>query len=65
MCVCVCVSRNLSSVNQRTREKMRDMRGLVDSLVSYIEEEERADDKVTLLSSVATEQHKQKMPATF
>uniref|UniRef100_A0A3B4XFD7 Plakophilin 3b n=1 Tax=Seriola lalandi dorsalis TaxID=1841481 RepID=A0A3B4XFD7_SERLL len=37
--------RNLSSVNERTRQKMRDMRGLVDSLVSYIEQEEKADDK--------------------
>ena len=51
MCVClcarVCVYRNLSSVNERTRQKMRDMQGLVDSLVSYIEQEERPDDKVT------------------
>ncbi|KAM7423572.1 hypothetical protein PAMA_000091 [Pampus argenteus] len=37
--------RNLSSVNERTRQKMRDMHGLVDSLVSYIQQEERADDK--------------------
>ncbi|XP_022598181.1 plakophilin-3-like isoform X1 [Seriola dumerili] len=37
--------RNLSSVNERTRQKMRDMRGLVDSLVSYIEQEEKGDDK--------------------
>ncbi|XP_041790286.1 plakophilin-3-like [Chelmon rostratus] len=37
--------RNLSSVNERTRQKMRDMRGLVDSLVSYIQQEERVDDK--------------------
>ncbi|CAL9701282.1 unnamed protein product [Knipowitschia caucasica] len=37
--------RNLSSVNERTRQKMRDMRGLVDSLVSYIQQEERANDK--------------------
>ncbi|XP_026234245.1 plakophilin-3 [Anabas testudineus] len=37
--------RNLSSVNDRTRQKMRDMRGLVDSLVSYIQQDERADDK--------------------
>lgn len=37
--------RNLSSVNERTRQKMRDMRGLVDSLVSYIQQEDRADDK--------------------
>ncbi|GLD58470.1 plakophilin-3-like isoform X2 [Lates japonicus] len=38
--------RNLSSVNERTRQKMRDMQGLVDSLVSYIQQEERADDKM-------------------
>ncbi|XP_067452820.1 plakophilin-3-like [Thunnus thynnus] len=37
--------RNLSSVNERTRQKMREMRGLVDSLVSYIQQEDRADDK--------------------
>ncbi|XP_058484610.1 plakophilin-3-like isoform X2 [Solea solea] len=37
--------RNLSSVNERTRQKMRDMRGLVDSLVSYIQHEDAAEDK--------------------
>ncbi|KAM9366816.1 plakophilin-3-like [Symphorus nematophorus] len=37
--------RNLSSVNERTRQKMRDMPGLVDSLVSYIQQEDRPDDK--------------------
>ncbi|XP_077376449.1 plakophilin-3-like [Festucalex cinctus] len=37
--------RNLSSVNQRTREKMRDTPGLVDSLVSYIQQEVEGDDK--------------------
>uniref|UniRef100_A0A6Q2XHD1 Plakophilin 3b n=1 Tax=Esox lucius TaxID=8010 RepID=A0A6Q2XHD1_ESOLU len=40
--------RNLSSVNKRTRQKMRDMQGLVDSLVTYIEnslEDEKAKDK--------------------
>ncbi|XP_034536464.1 plakophilin-3-like [Notolabrus celidotus] len=37
--------RNLSSVNERTRQKMRDMLGLVESLVCYIQQEERADDK--------------------
>ncbi|XP_061878085.1 plakophilin-3-like [Entelurus aequoreus] len=37
--------RNLSSVNQRTREKMRDTSGLVDSLVSYIQQEVSAEDK--------------------
>uniref|UniRef100_UPI003AAC57F1 plakophilin-3-like n=1 Tax=Centroberyx gerrardi TaxID=166262 RepID=UPI003AAC57F1 len=40
--------RNLSSVNERTRQKMREMRGLVDSLISYIQnalQEDKADDK--------------------
>uniref|UniRef100_A0A3Q2XMZ2 Plakophilin 3 n=1 Tax=Hippocampus comes TaxID=109280 RepID=A0A3Q2XMZ2_HIPCM len=37
--------RNLSSVNQRAREKMRDTSGLVDSLVSYIQQEVSTDDK--------------------
>nr|XP_019935770.1 PREDICTED: plakophilin-3-like [Paralichthys olivaceus] len=37
--------RNLSSVNERTRQKMRDMRGLVDSLVSYITQEDMTEDK--------------------
>lgn len=37
--------RNLSSVNERTRQKMREMPGLVDSLVTYIQQEEQADEK--------------------
>nr|XP_054588408.1 stabilin-1 isoform X5 [Nothobranchius furzeri] len=37
--------RNLSSINERTRRKMRAMHGLVDSLVCYIQQEERGDDK--------------------
>ncbi|XP_028257607.1 plakophilin-3-like isoform X2 [Parambassis ranga] len=37
--------RNLSSVNEKTRRKMRDTPGLVDSLVSYIQQEEAGDDK--------------------
>ncbi|XP_061669715.1 plakophilin-3-like [Syngnathoides biaculeatus] len=37
--------RNLSSVNQRTRERMRETSGLVDSLVSYIQQDVGADDK--------------------
>lgn len=43
--------RNLSSVNERTRQQMRDMRGLVDSLVAYIQnslQDEKAEDKVHL-----------------
>ncbi|KAJ3593107.1 hypothetical protein NHX12_005444 [Muraenolepis orangiensis] len=40
--------RNLSSVNERTRQKMRDVRGLVDSLVAYVKnalQEDIANDK--------------------
>ncbi|XP_024274863.2 plakophilin-3 isoform X1 [Oncorhynchus tshawytscha] len=40
--------RNLSSVNERTRQQMRDMRGLVDSLVAYIQnslQDEKSEDK--------------------
>lgn len=37
--------RNLSSVNERTRQKMREMPGLVDSLVTYIQQEEQGDEK--------------------
>ncbi|XP_051755985.1 plakophilin-3 isoform X1 [Ctenopharyngodon idella] len=40
--------RNLSSVNERTRQQMRETRGLVDSLVGYIEnslQEGKVEDK--------------------
>ncbi|KAG7315145.1 hypothetical protein KOW79_021233 [Hemibagrus wyckioides] len=40
--------RNLSSVNGRTRQQMRDTRGLVDSLIGYIQsslQEGKAEDK--------------------
>ncbi|KAA0723350.1 Plakophilin-3 [Triplophysa tibetana] len=40
--------RNLSSVNERTRQQMRETRGLVDSLVGYIQnslDEGKVDDK--------------------
>ncbi|XP_015255898.1 PREDICTED: plakophilin-3 [Cyprinodon variegatus] len=37
--------RNLSSVNERTRRKMRQTQGLLDSLVCYIQQEEIGDDK--------------------
>uniref|UniRef100_A0A8C4FG29 Plakophilin-3 n=1 Tax=Dicentrarchus labrax TaxID=13489 RepID=A0A8C4FG29_DICLA len=40
--------RNLSSVNEKTRQQMRETHGLVDSLVKYIKaslEESKADDK--------------------
>ena len=49
-CVRVPLFRNLSSVNERTRQKMREMRGLVDSLVAYVKnalQEDNANDKVT------------------
>lgn len=42
-----CSDRNLSSVNERTRQKMREMPGLVDSLVTYIQQEEQGDEKVS------------------
>ncbi|XP_030580033.1 plakophilin-3-like isoform X2 [Archocentrus centrarchus] len=37
--------RNLSSTNERTRQKMRDTPGLVDSLVTYIQQADQADEK--------------------
>ncbi|XP_051918621.1 plakophilin-3-like [Hippocampus zosterae] len=37
--------RNLSSSSRRAREKMRDTSGLVDSLVSYVQQEVGTDDK--------------------
>ncbi|CAL8350114.1 unnamed protein product [Merluccius merluccius] len=40
--------RNLSSVNERTRQKMREVRGLVDSLVAYVKnalQEDMTSDK--------------------
>ena len=45
--------RNLSSVNERTRQKMREVRGLVDSLVAYVKnalQEDIANDKVPPLA---------------
>uniref|UniRef100_A0A671KLS2 Plakophilin-3-like n=1 Tax=Sinocyclocheilus anshuiensis TaxID=1608454 RepID=A0A671KLS2_9TELE len=52
--------RNLSSVNERTRQQMRETRGLVDSLVGYIEnslQEGKGEDKrnqdLTTFSEVA------------
>lgn len=43
------VIRNLSSVNEKTRQQMRETRGLVDSLVGYIKAslEESPNDKVS------------------
>lgn len=43
------MSRNLSSVNDKTRQQMRETPGLVDSLVSYIKtclEDGKTEDKV-------------------
>lgn len=45
----LCAPRNLSSVNEKTRQQMRETNGLVDSLVGYINtslEESNAEDKV-------------------
>lgn len=45
----LCVIRNLSSVNEKTRQQMRETNGLVDSLVGYIKasiEDSKAEDKV-------------------
>lgn len=41
--------RNLSSVNDKTRQQMRETQGLVDSLVGYIKaslEDNKTEDKV-------------------
>lgn len=46
-----CLFRNLSSVNDKTRQQMRDTPGLVDSLVSYIKtclEDSKTEDKVKM-----------------
>uniref|UniRef100_A0A9J7YKN4 Plakophilin 3b n=2 Tax=Cyprinus carpio TaxID=7962 RepID=A0A9J7YKN4_CYPCA len=52
--------RNLSSVNERTRQQMRETRGLVDSLVGYIENsllegkgEDKRNQDLTTFSEVA------------
>lgn len=45
----LCLFRNLSSVNDKTRQQMRETPGLVDSLVSYINtslEDGKTEDKV-------------------
>ncbi len=45
----LCVLRNLSSVNEKTRQQMRETQGLVHSLVGYIKascEDNKAEDKV-------------------
>lgn len=44
-----CTCRNLSSVNEKTRQQMRETLGLVDSLVGYIKscfEDNKSEDKV-------------------
>lgn len=40
--------RNLSSVNEKTRQQMRELPGLVDSLVDYIKSslDDKSEDKV-------------------
>lgn len=40
--------RNLSSVNEKTRQQMRELPGLVDSLVNYIKSslDDKSEDKV-------------------
>lgn len=46
-----CLFRNLSSVNDKTRQQMRETPGLVDSLVSYIKtclEDGKTEDKVKM-----------------
>lgn len=44
-----CTCRNLSSVNEKTRQQMRETQGLVDALVGYIKsslDDNKAEDKV-------------------
>ncbi|XP_035768650.1 uncharacterized protein LOC102777012 [Neolamprologus brichardi] len=53
-----CSDRNLSSVNERTRQKMREMPGLVDSLVTYIQQEEQGDEKVSHRGSMMSERRR-------
>lgn len=46
----LCVVRNLSSVNEKTRQQMRETQGLVDCLVGYIKaslNENKTEDKVS------------------
>ena len=47
--VCPADPRNLSSVNEKTRQMIRETNGLVDALVSYIQsslESKKVEDKV-------------------
>lgn len=46
----LCAPRNLSSVNEKTRQQMRETHGLVDSLVGYVKaslEDNKSEDKVS------------------
>lgn len=46
--ISVSATRNLSSVNEKTRQQMRELPGLVDSLVNYIKSslDDKSEDKV-------------------
>lgn len=46
--ISVSATRNLSSVNEKTRQQMRELQGLVDSLVNYIKSslDDKSEDKV-------------------
>ncbi|KAJ7995017.1 hypothetical protein DPEC_G00255540 [Dallia pectoralis] len=65
--------RNLSSVNERTRKKMRDIQGLVDSLVAYIKnslQDEKAEDKgienaVCVLRNLSYQLYNEMDPSTL
>ncbi|CDQ64864.1 unnamed protein product [Oncorhynchus mykiss] len=65
--------RNLSTVNERTRQQMRDMRGLVDSLVAYIQnslQDEKSEDKgvenaVCVLSNLSYQLYSEIPPSTL
>ena len=52
----MCLFRNLSCGKQKARQAMRDCRGLIDSLMNYIQSciaEENPDDKVNCRLSVS------------
>lgn len=52
----MCSFRNLSCGKQKARQAMRDCRGLIDSLMSYIQSciaEENPDDKVNCPVSIS------------
>lgn len=52
----LCVIRNVSSADEKTRQLMREAKGLVDSLVTYIKacvDKSRAEEKVRLEAAVS------------